>query len=525
MKTFSLAYTSCRKDCIANVVNEWISKAANPSDIEIVIAVDGISPGCINAAQLVPGAKVVIQAESPHNCVRGWNLAADHTSGKVIIAIADDFSPPQNWDQELLNLPVPNWIDGEWVVHTEDGYVHNIAVLSILTRKRFERYGYLFYPLYESMFTDTEFTEVAYRDGVVIQAKHLLFEHMHPDCRKRPRDNFDNNHSSKERWNRGEMLFNYRRASNFPVDEGPKAGQVEIVATASDPSERYAAYIQATKDDFCLYEVCKRLFDEGIRDFFFSVPSEYWSGRVTPVDEIAQVTAVQAQVIALGAQAQHKIFEISKYRFPGDTRLAVETRVRNDSLNWVRRQGFKHVLVVDGDELFPIGGLKMMQDHVREFKPEAISLPMIPVVGLPGYPIDRASDRAVTYMAATSSFFNCRTPATPAYFLNGLYVFHFTGTRRTMEEIIVKHRESGHYDDADYDFEGWIKNTLPNIKPGLKNVHMYKPHQIWPSIRNWTKNEYSSIPDSLRPYLARPVVQPDLQAKTPKVTDNASQRI
>ncbi len=496
---FSLAYTSCRPSYIQKVVDEWRSKAADPDQVEIVIAVDGGNKACINVARSIEGAVVVIQPEAPFNCVRGWNAAADKTTGDVIIAIADDFTPPMHWDAQLKNLPVTDWINGEHIVHVEDGYVHNIAVLSILTRKRFERYGYLFYPRYESMFVDTEFTEVAYRDGVVIQAKHLLFEHVHPDAGKRVRDEHDNNHSSRARWQRGEMLFNLRKASNFPVDEGPKAGQVQ-----APNADRYAVYFQATKDDFCLFEVCKRLFDEGVRDFFFSIPSEYWSGRVTPPDEIAQVVSIAGQLNALGATAQHKVFKVENFRFEGDNRLAVETRVRNDSLNWIRKQGFQHILVVDGDELFPYGLLKMIQDCVRDFQPSSISVPMVPVVGLPGFPVDKATDRALAYISGSASFFCCRTPATPAQYLNGLPIFHFTATRRTMDEIILKHRESGHYDDPDYDFEGWIKNTLPNIKPGLENIHMYRNFQIWPSIRNWKRGEYEQIPASLKPFLAQP---------------------
>jgi hypothetical protein len=55
---------------------------------------------------------------------------------------------------------------------------------------------------------------------------------------------------------------------------------------------KYAAYIQATKDDFCLFEVCKRLFDEGLQDFFFCVPDEYWNGRITPPEDLLQVDNV-----------------------------------------------------------------------------------------------------------------------------------------------------------------------------------------------------------------------------------------
>ena len=750
---FSLNYTSCRANAIQPAVLMWRQLAINPDTVEVVISVDSNNPEAITAARAVPNAKVVIQSESPFNCVKGWNLGAASTTGKVLINVADDFSPPQHWDTLLLSLNPPGWVDGEYVVHTEDGYVHDIAVLSIATRKRYQRFGYMLYPGYESMFclhpdteiymadfsfkpigsivpgdkivgttktmgsrgtgkqarerltesvvkevhskndelleiamlsgkvlrctgdhlwayyadskltnygipkvgrklvkvlnvpgvppiysdrdmgwlsgifdgegcfpvivqsptvnpeicmeieriltkfkfpyqvtdqvqrgqylartftliggrneyvrfinwldpvkrnsrqvknrllsarfgqpdeivsirsigqskvfclststknyiadgylshnSDTEFTTVAYRDGVVIQAKQLLFEHMHCDCGKRAKDEHDVVHGSKERWNRGEMLFNYRKQTGFPIDEGPNAN-VDNSARHSEEL-RFAVYIQATKDDFCLYEVCRRMMDEGARDFFFCVPDEYWSGKQTPMEDIAQVRAISDRISQEGATSHFQVFDVSQYRFSGDSRIAVETRVRNDTLGWIRRSGFQHILIVDGDELWVKGLLEKVRDVVLTSKPTCISAPMIPVVGHPGYPVHQASDRAVIYIDSTTTFRECRSPATEHFLLNNGIVIHFTACRKTLQDVIDKHRASGHYDDPEYDFEGWIKNVLPNLKPGWKGAHMYRRYQIWPTVRNWAKEEIEHIPENLRQYLGPPLDTP-----------------
>jgi hypothetical protein len=491
---------------IQQAVALWRSRAVDPTRIEVVIAVDSNNPAAFASARLVPDARVVVQDTVPFNCVRGWNKAASETTGKVIITMADDFAPPQHWDEHLLSLQPDGWIDGEYVVKVDDGYVHDIFVLSILTRKRYERFGYVFYPQYESMFTDTEFGEVATRDGVVINANHLLFEHMHPDCGKRPRDNNDAVHGGKDRWNRGELLFNYRRNCGFPIDDGPKAGIVDKTPVVQH--DKYAVYIQATKDDFCLFEVCKRLIEEGAHTFFFCIPDEYWSGAVTPQTDVEQVLAIADQVVKAGGIVHTKIFKVSNYRFPGDSRIAVETRVRNDTLSWIRRTGFQHILVVDGDELWTRGMLAKVDECVDSVKPGCISCPMIPVVGVPGYPIHIASDRAIVYVGGSTVFRECRSPAIEHYMLNNCIVIHFTATRRTLQEVIDKHRNSGHYDDKEYDFEGWITNVLPNLKPGYRNAHMYKRYQIWPLVRNWSMEEWPHIPVSLHQYLGAPTKEP-----------------
>lgn len=756
--TFSLAYTSCRANSIANVVAIWRSRAANPHGVEVVIAVDEGDDAALAAAKSVPDAKVLIQDESPFNCVKGWNLAAAHTTGKVIIGVSDDFMPPERWDDDLLSLERGTWLDKPTVVHVNDGFVQEICTQAIITRARYDQFGYLYYPQYESMFCldpdsrvymrdysfkkivdivpgdqvigverkhgkrgggkqkrdfmceaevtavhtriadrvkvtlesgkelictpdhrwayysggrpseygipkmgrklvkmfdvpgppppglewelgwlagmfdgegcfplitqspihnpavsakleavlrkvgfdfstkevrtrghlqnhytinggrnsylkflnwlnpvkrvtkqsdkrmlssrfgqkdpivsvepigkgqvvclttttgnfvaegylshncDTELTEVANRDGVMLEAMHLLFEHMHCDNGKRPRDQHDNAHSSQARWDFGEQLFNFRKSMGFPLDDGPLAnGDSEVEVPREATKDDFAVYIQATKDDFCLFEVCKRLIDEGVTTFFFSIPDKYWSGKVTPQADIDEVMAVANALEGIGAKNVYKrMFNVDSYTAPGDNRIMVETKLRNDALKWIRSNGFQHILVVDGDELWSHGLVQNVLDVVNRSKPTSISCQMIPTIGLPGYPIANAHDRATIYIGGGETFRSCRGPYSQAYMLNGIYVVHFTATRKTMEEIIEKHRASGHYDDPEYDFEGWIANVLPNVTAGMRNVHMYTRYQVWPLVRNWRASELETMPDSIKPYLSDKVDPPGI---------------
>lgn len=470
---------------------------------EFVIAVDeGNAEGLKMAealAQKWPNTKVVVNT-GQKTCVGGWNTAGAATTGKVIIAVADDFVPPQNWDQLLLSIEPKGWENEERVIKVEDGYVHNIFVLSILTRIRYERFGYIFYPKYLSLFCDTEFGEVATRDGVVIEANHLLFEHIHPDCMKRERDGVDMTHASRERWNAGEMLFNFRRAHGFPLDDGPMAAQQVKKPVAAKPNEDYVAYMQVTKDDLCFLDVCKRLIEEGVKTFAICQPDRYWSGEAIEPEQVNEVVAVVEQLKALGVAVHHRVFKVDSYQMPGDTRILVETRVRNESLNWIRSLGYKHILVVDSDELWMRGTLTMVKAYVEQGH-KAISVHMIPVIGVPGYPVDMATDVAVVYVGPKVVFKVCRSPYIQQSIIYRPLIYHFTGTRKGMDETVKKHRRGGHYDDPDYDFEGWIKDKLPNIKPGMTDAHMYKPRQIWPRVRSWRADELAQMPESVRPFL------------------------
>lgn len=520
--TFSLIYTSVRSDQIAQVIRDWVSKCRYPEAVEVIVAVDG--PDAKSQAvleKLNPAREVAqpdlrlrwfVQAEAPFNCVRGWNLAASKATGKVLIQVTDDMVPLDAWDVKLKALEPKDWMEQDYAIHVEDGYVHDIMVLAIITKVRYDRFGYFFYPDYPSLFSDTELTTVAYAEQRVIQAKHLLFEHRHPDCHKRERDAVDLVHASPERWTQGETLFKFRKDRGFPIDIGPKA----VVAKAATPpvalAVKFCAYIQATRDDLCLYEVCKRMKEEGVNDFLFSIPDEYWSGRSTPDKDILEVKAIAAQVRLLGANVDCLLHKVKTYRWSGDTRVQVETRVRNDALSFMRQKGFEHILIVDGDELWKRGTLNYVKEILQRWNPKAINCLMVPVIGCPGYPIGGATDVAVIYVNSAMPFKECRTPIGEQFRLQMAQVIHFTGTRRTMAETILKHTDSGHFDDPDYDFQEFMDKVLPNIKPGfqytyksgIKGIHFFRHYQIWPEVRHFLAEEWADLPCSLYPFLGQP---------------------
>ena len=522
---FSLAYTSVRAQAIPNVVKLWNDRSKF-KDLEWVIAVDdgdaesaAAAVACNQAVMDKECRSVTVVVNSgSKDCVTGWNLAASKTTGKVIICVSDDFLPPQDWDALLLALKPEGWTEQEKVVHVNDGYVFDILVLVILTRLRYERYGYVFYPKYQSMFCDTELGSVAYRDGAVIEAMHLMFEHQHPDCHKRVRDTHDLQHASQERWNSGQMLYEFRKKLNYPLDDGPKAAvAVTAAAAAAAPApgaktDEYVVYMQVTQDDFCLEEVCVRMVEEGVKTFFWSEPDEYWSGEPIEPQYLTQLFRVQGRLQdRLGERINiyRRTFHVKSYRLPGDSRIAVETRVRNDSLAWIREQGYHHILIVDGDELWTHGTLELVKKFVEQDN-TAISIRMVPAIGLPSYPVEQATDVAVVYIGL-GDFKVCRSPHTRQTIIPLNRVIHFSGTRRTMEETISKHRRGGHYDDPDYDFETWLREVLPNICPdwnyvwpnGTKGYHMYKKWQIWPSVRHWRPEELAEIPVSLHAFLGK----------------------
>jgi glycosyltransferase involved in cell wall biosynthesis len=146
----------------------------------------------------------------------GWNVAVANSTGKVIVCVADDWEPPPHWDTELLRT-IPD-IDGEFVIEVSvGGEADNRRLLpfSVLSRKRYERFGYVFHPDYYGLFADDEFTDVARRDGVVIDARHLMFPHHHFTTGASPMDEI---YARQNNWaviQNGCELYQRRKESGF----------------------------------------------------------------------------------------------------------------------------------------------------------------------------------------------------------------------------------------------------------------------------------------------------------------------
>lgn len=213
--TFSIIHASARPAKWRVSHNDWMGNASYPETIEYTLCVD--QDGAFRELPNVPGVHLVLNI-GRHCCVEAFNLGAWMSTGKILVMNADDcFSFPR-WDEAILAaLPNP---DGECVVGvsqiTEASDIRRIMTLQILTRKRYERFGYVFYPEYESIYADCEFTDVARRDGVVVDARHLVFEHRHPTTCKAPWDEvyWEQNHPARVA--RGAALYERRKALGFP---------------------------------------------------------------------------------------------------------------------------------------------------------------------------------------------------------------------------------------------------------------------------------------------------------------------
>ena len=236
---FSILHTSARPDKWRAVYNAWIAAADNPSSVEYVLVIDrrwGFTELPIGARN--SGIFTAVWNTGRKCYVDGVNIAAQYATGDVFIVNADDQFPCEHWDTELLNaigqaglypIPAVSGKPDEFVIEVSTGtpaeHERGILVMPILSRARYQKYGYVLYPAYESMYADNDFCELAQRDKAIIDARHLTFPHKHPIFdQSQPWDAAYEQQNRREAYALGQAILEKRRESNF--------GDVKVVERA-----------------------------------------------------------------------------------------------------------------------------------------------------------------------------------------------------------------------------------------------------------------------------------------------------
>jgi hypothetical protein len=240
---FSILHTSARPDKWRAVYDDWMAKCALPEDVEYVLVIDprwGFDIEDMTKYD-TPYDNVHVELNNRRRCyVDGVNLAAEASTGRVLIVNADDQFACEDWDEELIRhgaFALMGDVDtSSFVIEVSTGtpneHERGVLVMPILSRARYEQQGYVFYIEYESMYADNDFCETARQDGVVIDARHLMFPHCHPMFDKKSRDGWSEDWRGRadvallaqnrpEAYQIGKDVYSRRKASGFPPMQRP----------------------------------------------------------------------------------------------------------------------------------------------------------------------------------------------------------------------------------------------------------------------------------------------------------------
>jgi len=201
-----------------NCIMTWMGLMSPYNEMEYILSLDrDDSMKYMRVVERAVGRiklKVVIGSNS--NVVQALNRGACQATGDVLLYVSDDFLCPSNWDLEIQKAVKDRGDD--WFLLVNDGIQQKTATLLIESRKYYDRFGYMYYPDYISMWADPDATEVARRSGKLIDATGtLLFKHNHYSIGGLPVDATYLKENSSKAWTHGENLYLQREKDNFGV--------------------------------------------------------------------------------------------------------------------------------------------------------------------------------------------------------------------------------------------------------------------------------------------------------------------
>ena len=234
-----------------DVHDAFLSRADYPGRIEYVLSVHEsrwLEAG--NDTRLKYGSIAVdqwaafqcVKNSDRDNCVDNLNNAAKHSTGQLLVGVADDLYPPEHWDTLLLRAVALNEMArpelvADSVLSVEDADFslilapelekelvcvfasgasperdRELMIAGAITRKRYERYGFILDPDFESMFSDNWYAFCARRDAAaglcqIIERLDIQFEHRHPIFTGAALDQAYQEQNAAKSYRQGQALF------------------------------------------------------------------------------------------------------------------------------------------------------------------------------------------------------------------------------------------------------------------------------------------------------------------------------
>jgi hypothetical protein len=149
------------------------------------------------------------------NKIEAINSDLSNVYFDIVLLASDDMIPIiKGYDTIIKEKMKVNFPDTDGVLWFNDGYQkNNLNTLCILGKKYYDRFNYIYYPGYKSVWCDNEFMEVSKILNKQIYFDDVIIQHQHPDWGFGGRDEIHTKNINNE--NSDKNLFLERKLNNF----------------------------------------------------------------------------------------------------------------------------------------------------------------------------------------------------------------------------------------------------------------------------------------------------------------------
>lgn len=178
-------------------------------DYRYYISIDNSDTCSLEYERLSMENKIISIKSDNSSCIEAVNNAIKKIVHlieltDIIIVISDDFSPCKNWGEHLINATENK---KDYLLKTYDGAEGWIVTLPILDVSYYQRFGYIYNPIYKHLFCDTELTHIAeILDRLIVRNDIEIRQFLIQDEMKSKTNNT---------WADGEKIYINRVKGNF----------------------------------------------------------------------------------------------------------------------------------------------------------------------------------------------------------------------------------------------------------------------------------------------------------------------
>lgn len=176
-----------RSQQFLNVLFKYVTYATNTSDLSFLITADKDDLEMVHAEkqikELLKNIDHQIIYGDSKNKIHAINRDMEYaTHYDILLLASDDMHPVYKGYDEIIRLRMQETysnLDG--VLWFNDGHAENrLNTLVCMGKQYYDRFGYIYNPIYKSFFCDNEFMDVANRLQKQTYFSECIIEHKHP---------------------------------------------------------------------------------------------------------------------------------------------------------------------------------------------------------------------------------------------------------------------------------------------------------------------------------------------------------
>jgi hypothetical protein len=185
--------TRSRPAQFLKVLNQYVSFANHPNLIGICISCDiddttmtntNVQQSIKNITHRVAWSEIYYGNNTSKIEAVNADISSINWPWEMVVLVSDDMVPQvKGYDDVLRSHMIANFSNTDGILWVNDGSQGNhLNTISIMGRKMYDSFGYLYHPAYKSLFCDTEFTDLCKGPlaSKCTYIPYMLIRHEHP---------------------------------------------------------------------------------------------------------------------------------------------------------------------------------------------------------------------------------------------------------------------------------------------------------------------------------------------------------